>query len=62
MGLRVKQEYSNKLDTQPAAVDGHELPADSRHAHRINVLREEERDFAEELLDTDTACADVIRE
>jgi hypothetical protein len=60
-GFRVEEIYDAELKEDPAAVDGKVLPPDCGEGNRVDVVREETREFAEDLLDTNAATAVGVR-
>lgn len=56
-GLGVEEENECKFKSNPTTVDGEELPSDSGHGNRIDVLGEETSELAENLLDSDTTSS-----
>lgn len=57
VGLGVKEEDNDELESDPAAVDGQEAPLDGGDGDRVDVVGEETGKLAEDLLNTDTTRA-----
>ena len=55
----VDEEYFEK---DPPGIDGKELPIYGRESNRIDFVREEATDFAENLLDSNATSSDGVWE
>ena len=62
MCLRVEEEDGQEFESNPATIDGEELPTDVVKSDRVHVCGEEASALAKDLLDSDTHSTLRVRE